>query len=57
MIKLTKDTPEWHKEWNNSVRLLEAWKLAPDNDQLTAAIRASLERLGIIVNADHSNRG
>ena len=49
MTKLTKDTPEWHQEWAKLVELLEGWKLAPHDQQLTVAIKESLEKVGLIV--------
>lgn len=50
MKRVERDTPEWHQEWANLRVLLEAWKITPDNKVAIAAVKVSLEKLGLIGN-------
>jgi len=50
-MKLDRGTPEWHEELLKLPLLLEAWKQAPESEELIAAVSESLEKLGLIVPA------
>jgi hypothetical protein len=52
MAKLNKDTPEFHSEWTKLLASLEAWKTAPNAKERIAAVKESLEKLGLIVPID-----
>ena len=51
MTRLTKGTPEWQEELAKLPVLLKAWSDTSDSQELTTAVKESLEKLGFIVSA------
>jgi len=49
MVRLDRNSPEWHAEWNDLVPLMEQWKFDASNNAVREKITRSLYRIGIVV--------